>query len=224
MSEPVVLSLGGSILVPGTVNTRFLRAFVPVVRQLAKNRRVAIVVGGGAPARAFIAAARSVGVRRGSDLHWIGIRQTLVNAELVRAALGIKTSVITSYSSRSTIRGRVVVAAGRRPGASTDYCAVVLAGILRARNIFNITNVDGVHSADPHRFRTAKFLSHLSWSAYRAMFGNIHVSGAHSPFDPVASKAAAAAGMRVFVLPARLKNLVRAIEGRPFHGTVIGMP
>jgi uridylate kinase len=222
VKQPIVISLGGSVIVPGPVNVRFLRAFRELVRTLQRRYQVAIICGGGAPARRMIVAARSLGVKRAVDLHWIGIRQTQVNAELVRSVLRLTTPVLTSYSPQSIFREKVVIAAGRRPGASTDLGAVILAQALRAKKVFNITNVDGVYSADPRKVRSARMLPRLSWASYRRMFGRTHRSGAHSPFDPIASRQAAQRHLEVVVLSSNLSNLRKAIAGQLFRGSTLG--
>lgn len=222
MKDPVVISLGGSVIVPSGVDVRLLKKFVALVKKVSRSRQVAITCGGGAAARTMVAAARALGVHRDEDLHWIGIRQTAVNGEVVRAALGVKGPVLTSYDERTTFRQNVVVAAGRRPGGTTDYCAVVLARALRAGTIFNVTNVDGVYTKDPRTSRRAKLIPTLSWREFgRRVRGQLTPS-MHAPFDPVASRVAARHHIRVVVIGSDLRNLQRALEGKKFVGTVIG--
>lgn len=222
MKEAIVISLGGSVIVPDEVDTIFLRSFTRFIKRLKRRFQIAIICGGGAPARRMIAVSRSLGVTRVADLHWIGIRQTQANAELVRAVLGVKSPVLTAYTATSQLRQRVVVAAGRRPGASTDLGAVILARALGSQTVFNVTNVAGVYSADPRRRRTkARLLPKLSWKRFRSMFGSVVRPGIHAPFDPVAASAAAAAKLQVLVVSKDLNNLKKAIAGKPFHGTLV---
>ncbi|MBI4092843.1 MAG: UMP kinase [Candidatus Kerfeldbacteria bacterium] len=222
MKPPLVISLGGSVIVPRRVDVRFLKRFVALIRKLSKSRRIAITCGGGAAARSMAAAARALGVRRNEDLHWIGIRQTATNAEVVRAALGVRGPVITSYSERTRFSGRIVVAAGRRPGGTTDYCAVVLARALGATTIYNITDVAGVYSADPRVSRRARLLPALTWRGFLRLIGSPLMPSMHAPFDPVASRAAARHRVRVVVMSKDTANFARALDGLPFVGTVIG--
>lgn len=222
MKPPLVISLGGSVVVPGDVDVRFLKRFVAVIKKLSGSRRVAITCGGGAAARSMVAAARALGVRRPDDLHWIGIRQTVINAEVVRAALGVKQPVATSYNEQTRFVGRIVVAAGRRPGGTTDYCAVVLARALGASTIYNLTDVAGVYSADPRTSRRARLLTALTWRRFLQLVGSPLTPSMHAPFDPVASRAAARHRLRVVVVSKDLQNFRRAVAERPFRGTTIG--
>lgn len=222
MKPALVISLGGSVLAPNGVDIRFLRRFKLFVRRQARTRRVVVVCGGGRVTRQYVAAARASGVRNPTGLHWIGVRATQLNAEVLRAVLGVQTPVLTSYTKRSRFTGRVIVAAGRKPGATTDLGSVVLARALGASTVYNVTNVAGVFTADPHRVRNSRMIPALSWKRYRSMFGGPATPSMHAPFDPVAARAADRSRLRVFVLSSSISNLERAIAGTPFIGTVIG--
>lgn len=222
MKQPIVISLGGSVIAPNDIDVAFIRAFARFVKKWNRHSQMAIICGGGAPARRMIAAARALGVKRDDDLHWIGIRQTQVNAELVRVVLGAKSPVLTTYTSTSRLRQRVVVAAGRRPGASTDLGAVILARALGSQTVYNVTNVAGVYSADPRRRVGARLLPKLTWQRFRSMFGNVVRPGMHVPFDPVAARLAERSGIRVVMLSSNLKNFERALSDGHFRGTFIG--
>ncbi|MBI4426273.1 MAG: UMP kinase [Candidatus Kerfeldbacteria bacterium] len=222
MTEPLVISLGGSVVVPEDIHKQFIRRFASFVRRLARDRRVGVVCGGGYPSRQYVRAARRLGVNRVEDLHWIGIRATQLNAELVRAVLQVRQPVVTDYQARRQSGQRIVVGAGARPGVSTDFDAVLLALRLGAQAVFNVTNVDGVYTADPRRYRRAERLTKLSWADYRKLFGSTVRPGAHFPFDPVAARAAARANIKVVVLSKDLLNLKKAVAGEPFRGTRLG--
>jgi uridylate kinase len=61
-----VLSLGGSIVVPGSIDTQYLISFREFInRRIAQGDRFILTVGGGKTARNYQAAAEKVsGVRR----------------------------------------------------------------------------------------------------------------------------------------------------------------
>jgi len=218
----VVISLGGSVVAPKNVDVRFVSRFRAFIRLLSRTRRIAITCGGGAPARSMIASARSLGVTKEEDLHWIGIRQTAMNAELLRAALYISDPVATSYTTTTRFSQRIIIAAGRKPGATTDYCAVILARALGSKTVYNVTDVDGVYTSDPRKNRRAKRFTSLTWGEYLKLFSPQSKPGLHAPFDPVASKAAARYHIRVFIIPSSIGNFRRLLAGKAFRGTLLG--
>ena len=84
--KTVVISLGGSILIPELENNR-IQAYLPVLEKIAALHRLFIVVGGGGGARDYIAVARNLGIDEGTADE-IGILVTRLNATLLIAALG----------------------------------------------------------------------------------------------------------------------------------------
>ncbi len=220
--EPLIFSIGGSVIAPDGPDERFIGRFRTFVRRLARTRRIVLECGGGSTSRRYIAAARKLGVRSTDALHEVGIRATVLNAELMRAVLGAKEPVVTRFSGVRRSRARLIIAAGDRPGHTTDYGAVALARELGSRTIINVTNVRGVYTADPKKVRTAKLLTSLSWTQYRRMFPKKSAPGIHAPFDPVASALAQRIGCSVVIVSSNLPNIGKAVAGKPFIGTVIG--
>jgi uridylate kinase len=224
-----VISLGGSIVAPETADAAFLAAFVDLVReQLAadEKRRFILVVGGGGPARAWQKAYRQVS-GGGSDeqADWIGIMATRLNAQLLKAVLGelCPQEVVIDPSQVGPFVGRVLVAAGWKPGFSTDYDAVVLAERFQADRVLNLSNIAQVYTDDPRVNPAAKPIDHIGWAEFRAIVGEDWVPGKNVPFDPVASRHAAKIGLPVVCAAGRdLDNLRRILRNEAFTGTWIG--
>ncbi len=224
-----VLSLGGSLVAPnGGIDTQFLTSFNEFIRsQISlKKRRFFIVVGGGATARHYRDAGEAV-IRHkitDEDLDWIGIHTTRLNAHLIRTIFRdiADPRVIKHYEIILKIDAPVVVAAGWKPGWSTDYCAVTLCQDYGVTWLINLTNVDQVFDKDPKQFPDAKPLVDLSWDQYRSMTGDKWIPGMNLPFDPIASKLANELGVTVKILNGKhLDNLEHALDGKPFLGTTI---
>ena len=83
---PVIISLGGSLIVPKTgidaASLKRFRAFI--AKRVAKGGRFVLICGGGSTARAYQKAARAVGPLSREDVDWIGIHSTRLNAHLLR--------------------------------------------------------------------------------------------------------------------------------------------
>ncbi len=224
-----VLSLGGSLVVPeGGIDTDFLTKFHDFIRaQVSEHkRRFFIVVGGGVITRHYQKAASTV---RGQELtdtdaDWLGVHATRLNAQLVRTVFQdiADPRVIKHYEVILKIEAPVAIAAGWKPGWSTDYCAVTLCQDYGMREVINMTNVDQVYTKDPKKFPDAKPLSEISWSTYREMAGNQWSPGLNAPFDPIASKLAEQFAVTVKIVNGKnLDNLARALDNKAFVGTTI---
>lgn len=230
--KTMILSVGGSIVAPEFPDTDFLKAFVATVKDfLSKNpeSRLILVVGGGGPARIYQKAFRDVAdAAAGSATDaadWIGIMATRLNAQLVKAAFGelCAESVVTDPTAANEFTGRILVAAGWKPGFSTDNDAVLLAEKFAGDTVVNLSNIEKVYTDDPRKNPDAKPLDEISWADFRKMVGDEWVPGKNCPFDPIASKKAAELGLKVICAGGKNLDNIRAIlEGKPYIGTTIG--
>jgi len=225
-----ILSLGGSLVVPnGGIDTQFLLELNTFIRRQVseKNRRFFIVVGGGATAGQYINAAKEVLGHdlTNDDLDWLGIHSTRLNAQLVRTVLQdiADPRVIKHYEIILKIEQPVAVAAGWKPGWSTDYCAVTLCEDYGVTSLVNMSNVDKVYTKDPRQFKDAKPIDTISWEDYRKIVGDVWTPRLNAPFDPIASQLAQKNNVTVrFLNGKNLQNLEDALDGKPFIGSTIG--
>jgi uridylate kinase len=229
MSTTKVISLGGSIIVPDKVDSNFLLAFRAAILEYLESKadsRLIIVCGGGAPAREYQRAYRAVIPEADADvLDWIGIAATRLNAELLKRLFRelCLEQVITDPTAVSVFPGRILVAAGWKPGFSTDNDAVLLAERFQADTLLNLSNVVKVYTADPKSDPDAKPLDSISWKEFQKLVGDTWSPGINVPFDPVATEKAARLKLRVIVAGGRnIDNLKNILYDRKFEGTVIG--
>jgi uridylate kinase len=229
MDAVKIISLGGSLIAPDKPDMGFLTSFCALVKKYLdddKSRKVILICGGGGPARAYQQAFRAVSGTVDHDREdWIGIKATHLNAELVRhlfADYG-DDGVVTDPMGPVAFAGRVLVAAGWKPGFSTDYDAVVLAERFNSHTVINLSNISKVHTADPRKDPHAKPIDTIDWAGFKKIVGEKWEPGKNVPFDPVATERAAKAGLKVIIAEGKdLKNLFLILREKDFIGTVIG--
>lgn len=224
----IVLSLGGSLVVPDKPDTNYLSQFERFIRTNLDDRQFYIIVGGGKTARHYIDAA-ALGAGAGGiedeDKDWLGIHATHLNAHLLRTIFRDIARPVLIQDPKNKIRTNrpVVVGGGYRPGNSTDWVATMVATTNNVKRIINLTNIDYVYDKDPRRFRDAKPIERISWKEY---IGNISgdkwTPGMNVPFDPIASKLAHEKGLTVVIADGHnLENLADILNGRKYVGTTI---
>jgi len=223
-----VVSLGGSIVAPGEADAAFLTEFRSLIGEFLERdekQRFILVVGGGGPARIWQKACREIVPSvKDEEADWIGIMATRLNAQLVKAIMGewCTQPVITDPTQLNPFTGRVLVAAGWKPGFSSDYDAVLLAERFQAGTVINLSNIKQVYTDDPKKNPDATPIDAISWEDFRAMVGDEWTPGKNVPFDPVASRHGAKLGLKVICAAGRdLPNLRLILEGKPFVGTII---
>jgi uridylate kinase len=223
--EIVIISLGGSIIVPDDVDVRFLKRFRELVlRHVKAGKRFIIIAGGGMVCRRYQRAAGKITRLTAEDLDWLGIHATRFNAHLLRTIFRghAHPRVIKNPDDKLKFREGVLIGAGYRPGCSTDFDAVQMARNFGASRLANLSNVSHVYDRDPKYHRDARPLKEISWSDFRKIVGNKWDPGANLPFDPVASKEAQKLGLEVAILNGRdIRNLDSYLSGKRFRGTLI---
>ncbi|MCK5107218.1 MAG: UMP kinase [Nanoarchaeota archaeon] len=224
--EIIVLSLGGSLIVPNKIDEKYLANFRNFIEEeIANGKRFIIVCGGGKTCRTYGASIKKLVNITPTELDLLGIEATKLNAKLIQILLhefSYPEIIINPTKKIKNFKEKVLIAAGWKPGFSTDYDAVMLAKQFKAEKIINMTNIDYVYNKDPKKYKTAKPFVQLNWNNYLSLIRNDWIPGANIPFDPVASKEAKNNNMNVFIVNGKnLINLKHLIDGEDFKGTKI---
>ncbi|MFA6547372.1 MAG: UMP kinase [Candidatus Magasanikbacteria bacterium] len=222
----VVLSLGGSLIVPKTgFDLDFIKNFKSfILKQIKNGFKFVIVCGGGNTARVYQAAAREVGNLLSDDIDWIGIHATRLNAHFIRTIFRewAHPIVVKNPTVKLQWKKPLLIAAGWKPGWSTDYDAVKLATMYGASTVVNLSNIEYVYDKDPNKFKDAKKIEKISWKDFRKIVGNKWVPGANLPFDPIASREAQKHKIKVAVIKGdSFEEMENVLTGKQFKGTFI---
>lgn len=226
--ETIIMSVGGSLIVPDGIDTNFLNNFKNLIeRQIAtKGRRFIIIAGGGRTARNYQEAAGSVAELNPEDLDWIGLHATRLNGHLLRTIFRdlAHPEMITNPDDIIDVpkSAKLVIAAGYRPGASTDLRAVQIAERVGATKVINLSNIDYVYTADPKKDSDAEKLEDITWQEFRGLIPTDWDPGLSSPFDPVAAREAESNNVEVASINGKhLDQLEHYLDEKEFVGTRI---
>jgi len=226
ITKRIVVSLGGSIVVPEDIDVKFVKKFKELINSLLRQGfSFILVTGGGRTCRKYQKALRDIGSVSKNDLDWMGIKATRLNGELIKLVFqkSAYQEIVTNPEKVSgNIKDKIIVAAGWKPGWSTDYMAVKLAAKFKAKTVINLSNIDYVYDKDPKKFKDAKPIHEATWKEFKKLVGGKWTPGANLPFDPIASKLAEKEKIEVAIMNGRkMVNLRNFLEGRKFVGSVI---
>ncbi len=178
--EPLIISLGGSLVNRSKINVSFLKR----LRIAFKDKNFIIVVGGGKLAREYQDALKNFNVNN-KELDEVGIFATRLNALLVSKILSasFKNFEELNFDSLKKRRKIKIVLGGFKPGVTTDYVTVEIARKLNINFIINMSRV---------RFIRVKNrpVKRISWEEYKKIIPKKNIPGIHLPFDVEASKLA----------------------------------
>jgi len=227
-SKTVVVSLGGSIISssPEKINVLFLKKFrYLILKFIKKGYRFIIIPGGGKVCRLYQKAAAKIIKVSYEDRDWIGIHTTRLNAHLLRTIFRQVAYPVILDDPKKPVKNnwRLLIAAGWRPGWSTDYIAVLLTKRFRTKELINAGDVSFIYDKDPDKYKNAKAFKKISWKTYRKLISSRWAPGLSTPFDPVAAKLAEKLKIRaIIILGTEIKNFENVLLKKDFRGTVIG--
>ena len=223
--DNVVISLGGSVIVPDEIDVGFLDRFRKLILDfVSKGNRVVIVCGGGRLARKYSEAAKKIAKVSDEELDWVGIKATMLNAELVKSMFGrlAYEKAVSEPNKHINTDKKIIIASGWKPGWSTDYDAVMLAKQFGAKRIINLSNIEYVYDKDPKKYSSAKKIEEISWQDFQKIVGKKWKPSANLPFDPVATKLAREWSMEAIIAKGTdIDNLKKILNNREFKGTII---
>lgn len=225
MEETIIISLGGSLIIPEEIDVEFIKSFKALIlSHVAMGKKFVIITGGGKICRKYQAVARELGTPSNDDLDWIGIASLRLNAELLRTVFGEHAHevVISNLTQSFSMEKPIIIGSAYEPGQSSDSDAVMGAKTVGAKRIINLSNADHVYDSDPRVNPNAKKIEEISWTDYRAIIPKEWNPGLNSPFDPIASLMAEEAGMEVAIMNGKpIENLENYLNGEKFVGTII---
>lgn len=232
--ETIVISLGGSVINTGKLNISLIKNFGDLLIKLNKQKKTkfAVICGGGKLFRNLLFEVKKYSNNKIS-FDWLGIHCTRVNAQCVLAyfiSKKTKTCVEVSLSSDQSVKllskYDFVFQGGDKPGYTSDMDAVELA-VLNGKHtkLINISNVDGIYTADPNKYKSAEKISkmtHKELSALILKSGKGYKSGQNIVFDQMATKLAQKHNIELHFISAKnLKDVEKIIQGKAHKGTIV---
>jgi len=226
MKKVVVISLGGSLIVPNKVDYRFLESFKHTLRKHYAKYQFVIVCGGGSIARKYISILKA-DRQPEKQLSLAGILATRTNARVMMQFFGKEANDNLPGDMediKNDLKKNKVVICGAlryKPHSTSDGTAARLAHFLKA-DFINMTNVKGLYTSNPLVHKDAKFIAHEGWKQFeaRATARKYH-SGQHFVLDQEAASIIREYKINTYIIGAHTINIDKILKGKKFIGTLI---
>lgn len=223
--EKVVVSIGGSILIPGNDDSKYIAKLAGMLKEASETMQIVVVCGGGKIARYYTETCGELGGTT-CQCDLLGIGATRLNAQLLATSLGDVSSIDIPMTAEAAAElsapDNIVVMGGTEPGHTTDAVATMVARELHAKRVVNATSVNAVYSDDPKKVPSAKRFSKLTINELGDLVYKEHGAGKSSVFDPLGIKIAKEEKIDILIVDGRdLSELRNAILGKKINGTYI---
>jgi len=230
MKERIILSLGGSLIFSGqdySINYNLLEQLKQGISKKYKTHKFVIVAGGGPIARKYIQGLEKQRKNK-RELSLAGIRATRMNALFLMQFFGKKQANDFLPMSMKEVKDNlskndVVICGSLRfeDDSTSDGTAANLANYLNGTFI-NLTNVPGLYTKDPNKYKDAKLIPKISWRDFKDITKKIKFhAGQHFVLDQKAAERIHKNKTKTYILGSELKNLNNLLNKKSFRGTVI---
>lgn len=160
----IVAAIGGSIIIKKYDYKKF-QQYAEILRELAKEHEIFVVVGGGQPAREYIKIVRDLECSE-AICDDVGIEVTRLNAKLLILALDDSAFPTVPNNFKEALEfsscGKITVMGGTEPAHSTDAVGAILAEYVNADMFINLTSVDGMYDKDPNKYTDANLIEEIT--------------------------------------------------------------
>lgn len=222
----IIISLGGSLIIPDKINYKFLHKFKSTLRKYYKTHKFVVVCGGGEIARKYINNLRKEH-KNIYEISQAGIRATRMNAIFLTQFFGKEANNSLPKDMldvKNELKKNNVVFCGALrwvPNSTSDSTAAKLAHILKT-DFINMTNIKGLYSENPLTHKKAKFIPYESWIKFEKRALKIpYKSGQHFVLDQKASTEIKKYKITTYIIGEDLTNLEKILEGKKFTGTLV---
>lgn len=225
MKKTWVISLGGSRIVPDEVDEKFLVRFKKLIDSHPSQKFV-VVTGGGSTARRYIGALKRLD-KKTKTQSMAGIAVTRLHAGFMARFFGKKANEEIPENMgkvKNLLKGNQVVFCGGlryRKNNTSDGTAAKLAAKIGC-SFINLTNVNGLYTADPRKDKKAKFIPKMTWKKFEGITGGIKFeAGQHFVLDQIAAETIMKNKIPTYIVGS-LSAIDKILNGeKNFGGTLI---
>ncbi len=222
----IVLSLGGSLIIPNNIDTKYLKEFKKTILKNTKKHKFIVVCGGGSIARKYISALKDIKINEKLQ-SLSGISATRMNARFMSYFFNIDPKQGIPHTMRilkKYVKKQNVIFCGAleyKPKQTSDSTAAGIAKYFKTIFI-NLTNVSGLHDKNPKKFKNAKFIPEIPWQDFNKMANKSKFKpGQHFVLDQTASEIIMKNKIPTYIIGKDLKQLDNLLKGKKFKGTII---
>jgi len=192
----IALKIGGSLIIgPKGPRKEYVKKIIPVLNRLKRKTKLLIVgIGGGKLVRNYFQSAGPF--LKDSELEMVGIDILRANARFLSYLIGGQPV----FDLEKIPKSKVLVVSGIKPGRSTDANTAILAKKMNVDVFIILTNVNGIYTKDPKRFKDALLIKEIRFKYLGKLVKRKTSPGDYGVVDPLALKTIAVGKIHTYVV------------------------
>lgn len=228
MKKVVVISLGGSLIIPEKINIEFLNKFKETILKNTKKYKFVVVCGGGKTARNYIHGLDNENIKQKEFFQSnLGIAATRINARFMTYFFGKDANQGIPHDMheiQNLLKKHDVVFCGAlrySPHQTSDTTTAKLCNYFGTPFV-NLTDVAGLFDKNPKIYKKAKYIPHITHKEFLKMARKIEFKpGQNFILDQKAANIIYEHNLTTFLLGPDMKNLNNLLNGKHFIGSII---
>lgn len=214
----LAIKIGGSIAFDEKgPRTNYFKKLIPVIKKVKNKTSLLILgIGGGKYIRNYYRGISDLGLSK-KKMEWLGIDLLKANANLL-SFLFLGKSV---FNLDKIPKAKILTIAGIKPGRSTDANTALLAEKFKVDLFIMLTDVAGLYTKDPKKYKEAKLLRKISYSELDKFFPQRISPGNYGIIDPLALKVIKRSKIHTFIIKGKDPKLILDILNKKKRGTEI---
>ncbi len=218
--KKIVISVGGSLINPGKLDLQFLKELKATIKSIEQSYKIVLVTGGGHLAREYMQAFK---IEKEESL--MGIQCTQLNARLVSLYLKDTEEIPETWKEllQKIKTEKLLICGGfkEQVGTTSDGTSAKIAKMIKADLFINMTNVSGLYTKDPRKYKDAKAIPTISHKEFKILINKHNEKpGQHFVLDQQAAKITFEENIPVVILKGT-KELKNVLQEKKFKGTLI---
>lgn len=197
-----------------------------ILKSLASEHEIFVVVGGGKPAREYIGVVRELElVKLSAMILELKLQELMLNCYYLHLEMLLIQKVPHNFQEalEYSATGKIIVMGGTEPAHSTDAVSAILAEYIHADKLINLTSVDGMYDKDPNKYEDAKLIKEITASEMiEFISGKDTKAGTYEFFDMTAIQMIKRSSLETVIANGYdSENLIKAINGEEVGTKVI---
>jgi uridylate kinase len=224
----IVISLGGSLIIPDEINLELLNEFRKVILKNTKKYKFIVVCGGGKTARNYINGLSKEKIENKEFFQsLLGISATRINARFMTYFFGKDANQGIPHDMKEVenmLKIHDVVFCGALRYSKHQTSDSTTAKLCHYFNsvFINLTDVSGLFDKNPKIFKKAKYIPRISHKNFLKMANKIEFKpGIHFIIDQTAAKLIKKYKIPVYLIGPDMKNFDNLLNIKHFVGSVI---